>query len=93
MHDCVAWDEVAGDFEALGWGDALGAEENRGPYAQGFVDDGFEEREGVFAGVSRDVGEKFGADGGHVMWVRGKVHEDEGQSGGCCFAAGRDDEA
>lgn len=78
MHDCVARNEVPVDVHTLGRRDALGAEEDRGPYAQRLVDYGFEQREWVLAIVVVGIGEELCADGGHVVWVCGEVHEDEG---------------
>lgn len=78
MHNCVSGDEVAVDVHALGRRDALGAEEDGRPYAQRLVDYGFEQGEWMLAVVVASVGEELCTDGGHVVWVCGEVHEDEG---------------
>jgi len=93
VHDCVSGDEVAADFKTLGRDDALGAEEDRRPHAHRLLDDGFEEGEGVFACMGREIGEELGAYRRHVVGVCGEVHEDESQGRRGCFATCGDDEA
>jgi hypothetical protein len=94
LHNRVAWDEVLRiDSETRRWRYALRREVHGGPAAHGFVDDGVEEGERALAVVCGGVGDEFVAEGACVVWVRGEVHEDEGQGCGGCFAAGGDDEA
>lgn len=78
MHNRVSGNEVAVDVHALGRRDALGTEEDGWPYAQRLVDYSFEQGEWVLAVVAVGIGEELCADGDHVVWVCGEVHEDEG---------------
>lgn len=81
------------DGEALGGRDALGREEDGGPEAEGFVDDGVEEGEGFGDVGGEGEGIEFGAEKTCVLWVRGEVHQDEGQRCGGGFAPCADDQA